>query len=180
MSAVSDLRFKFAVDAILKNWTALQMAVAQAAAGPESANIASWMSDATVQWFSENKDLAPYEVEEFLLDIINQYFNVLIEDGSAQDISQLICKFYTIASDIKGTSDEDFRNSLQSSLPKCDLSVFKVSAEEPEDVSAESESDLAQNMQELTFREEEETQQKNKEPIVDDDGFTMVTRKKKW
>ena len=180
MSAVSDLRFKFAVDAILKNWTALQMAVAQAAAGPESANIASWMSDATVQWFSENKDLAPYEVEEFLLDIINQYFNVLIEDGSAQDISQLICKFYTIASDVKGTSDEEFRNSLQSSLPKCDLSVFKVSAEEPEDVSAESESDLAQNMQELTFREDEETKQKNKEPVVDDDGFTMVTRKKKW
>ena len=56
MSAI-DFRFRFAVDAILKNWDALQMVVGHGAAGPESAKIAAWMVDATVQWFGENKDL---------------------------------------------------------------------------------------------------------------------------
>ena len=69
MSAI-DFRFRFAVDAILKNWDALQMVVSHGAAGPESAKIAAWMVDATVQWFGENKDLEPDEVADFLLDII--------------------------------------------------------------------------------------------------------------
>lgn len=50
---------------ILKNWSALQMVVSNSAADPESAKIATWMVDATVQWFGENKDLQPNKVEDF-------------------------------------------------------------------------------------------------------------------
>ena len=58
--------FHTAVAAVFKNWTALQLAVSQGAAGPQSAAIATWMVEATVQWFAENKDLECYEVEDFL------------------------------------------------------------------------------------------------------------------
>ena len=173
-----DFRFRMAVEAILKNWSALQMVVTQGAAGPESANIAAWMVDATVQWFGENKDLQADEVEDFLLDIINQYFNVLVQDGSAEEIGQLICSFFSAAAD-KNTTDESFRTSLQKALPKCDLSVFKVPAEEDNNdiQELEEENNLAKDLQELNVQEEQDEQESisvNKEPIVDADGFTTV------
>ena len=174
-----DFRFRMAVEAILKNWSALQMVVTQGAAGPESANIAAWMVDATVQWFGENKDLQADEVEDFLLDIINQYFNVLVQDGSAEEIGQLICSFFSAAAD-KNTTDESFRTSLQKALPKCDLSVYKVPAEEDNNdiQELEEENNLAKDLQELNVQEEKSDEQEsisvNKEPIVDADGFTTV------
>ena len=60
--------FHIAVEAIFKNWTALQMAVKQGSAGPQSQAIASWLVEATVQWFSENKNL---EVTGYFIPSLN-------------------------------------------------------------------------------------------------------------
>ena len=68
---MSETTFHSAVEAIFQNWSALQLTVSQGAAGPESKDIAKWMVSATVQWFSENKDLECDEVEDFLITIIN-------------------------------------------------------------------------------------------------------------
>ena len=86
--------FHSAVDAIFQNWTALQSAVHQGAAGPESVDIAKWMVSATEQWFNENKNLEYDEVEDFLTDIVNQEFNFIIDDGSVTKTSKLVCDFY--------------------------------------------------------------------------------------
>lgn len=174
MSA-SDFRFRFAVDAILKNWDALQMVVSHGAAGPESAKIAAWMVDATVQWFGENKDLEPDEVADFLLDIIAKYYNVDVQDGSGRYIGRLICRFFSAATDTN-KSDESFRNSLQKALPKCDLSVFKVTEN---GVQVAEEDNLAKDMQELNFQDEKKQENTNNEPIVDEDGFTTVVSRRK-
>ena len=117
----SDNLFHSAVDAVFQNWTALQLAVTQGAAGPQSANIAKWMVSATVQWFSENKNLEYDEVEDFLADIINQEFNVLIDDGSVTETSKLVCDFYRLCSSSKEDWEAEFKRRLQV-LPKCDLS----------------------------------------------------------
>ena len=69
-----DTYFHTACDAILKNWTALQLAVSQGAGGPQSKEIAQWMVDAVVQWFNENDNLQGYEVTEFLEQIIIQEY----------------------------------------------------------------------------------------------------------
>ena len=55
----AEKNFHSSVDAILKNWTALQLAVSQGAGGPQSKAIADWMVEAVVQWFSENEKLEP-------------------------------------------------------------------------------------------------------------------------
>ena len=146
----SDLRFKMAVEAIINNWTALQMGVDQNAAGPESKAIAAWIPNATVQWFSENKDLQPDEVEDFLLDIINQYFkDFLIQDGSAEETSKLVCKFYTLANN-RSVDDDSFKTSLQALVPKCDLSGCKIA--EHEDVEAMKNSEKQLNVDDDSFK----------------------------
>ena len=116
--------FRTAVDAVLKNWTALQLAVSQGAGGHQSQAIGEWMAGAVVQWFSENQNLEPYEVTEFLEQIINQEFNLLIDDGSSDEIGTMICDFYRLCTSNKST-DEII--SKIHSLPKCDLTRCQVS-----------------------------------------------------
>ena len=105
----------------------MQLAVNQGAGGPQSEAIATWMVEATVQWFAENKDLETYEVEDFLADVVHQEFNVLVEDGSVAEISQMICEFYKLS--MAGNHCE-FRNRLQKIPQKCDLNQCKVESDE--------------------------------------------------
>jgi pre-rRNA-processing protein TSR2 len=132
----SENPFHSAVEAVFQNWTALQFATSQGAAGPQSADIAKWMVSATVQWFSENKNLEFDEVEDFLLDIVNQEFDVLIDDGSVTETSKLVCDFYRLCS--RGDCEAELKSRLQA-LPKCDLSKFIVDnrAETLEEVDEE-------------------------------------------
>ena len=119
----SDNLFHSAVDAVFQKWMALQFAIDQSMARPQSSDIAKWMVSATVQWFSENKNLEFDEVEDFLLDIVNQEFDVLIDDGSVTETSKLVCDFYRLCS--REDCEAELKSRLQA-LPKCDLSKCKV------------------------------------------------------
>ena len=108
-----DNLFHSAVDAVFQNWMALQFAVDQGTAGPQSADIAKWVVSATVQWFSENKNLEYDEVEDFLADIVNQEVNVLIDDGSVTETSKLVCDFYRLCSSSKEDWELEIKRRLQ-------------------------------------------------------------------
>lgn len=158
-SLMTAVDFRSAVDVVLQNWTALQLAVSQGAAGPQSAAIAKWMVEATVQWFSENKDLETYEVEDFLVDIVNQEFNLIIDDGSVVETSRLICEFFALSN-----SNKEELTKRVKALPKCDLTSCKVEPDESEE---------KENSEDIM-----ETEEPN-EPQEDPDGWTTVSRKKK-
>jgi ERCC4-related helicase len=134
----SDNLFHSAVDAVFQHWMALQVAVANDAAGPRSADIAKWMVSGTVQWFSKNKNLEYDEVEDFLANIVNKEFNVLIDDGSVTETSKLVCDFYRLCSSSKENCEAEIKRCLQA-LPKCDLSkcIVDNGAEPLENVDEE-------------------------------------------
>lgn len=157
-------KFHVAVNAIFADWTALQLAVQQGAAGPQSADIAKWMVDAVVQWFSENKNLQPFEVEDFLDRIVDQEFNLVIDDGSVIEISGMICEFYALAAS-KDRQDELERR--MQALPKCDLSKCRI--EEPSEQQPVPEQSPNDDSMEV----------EDEDPPVDPDGWTVVSRKKK-
>ena len=160
-----DQHFRTAVEAILKNWTALQLAVSQGSAGAQSQEIANWMVDATVQWFSDNKELEPYEVRDFFDDIISQEMNFSVEDGSTDEIGRLMCDFY---SKCKTNSEEDVLKAIRT-LPKCDLAKCKVEESNlPVDVSSQ----ISEKMEQLATTPEPK-------PQPDPEGWEVVTRKKR-
>ena len=168
----NQYNFHIAVDAIFKNWTGLQLAVRQGAAGPHSSAKGSWLVDATVQWFSENRNLEVYEVEEFLEDILNQEFNLLVEDGSVNEVSKLVCEYFSHCNTL--TEEEVVKRLKQ--LPKCDLSTCKVE----DDTNAEEEDhnndiDTSEMMEGLKI---EEIEKETPPPLTDSDGWTVVPRKK--
>ena len=171
----SENPFHSAVEAVFQNWTALQFAISQGAAGPQSADIAKWMVSATVQWFSENKDLEFDEVEDFLLDTVNQEFDVLIDDGSVTETSKLVCDFYRLCSSSKEDWEAEIKQRLQA-LPKCDLSKCKVDkgAETLEDVDEE------ENIEQITAATNDMYIDEQPKPEEQDpDGWTMVKPRKK-
>jgi len=160
--------FYSAVDALFQNWTGLQLAVSQGAAGPRSADIAKWMVSATVQWFSENKDLQCDEVGDFLIDVVNQEFNVLIDDGSATEISKLICDFYKLST--SRDCEDELKRRLKE-LPKCDLSKCQVDQgpSEEENIECPNENNDGNGM------EVDEPEPEEQDP----DGWTVVKPRKK-
>ena len=172
----SDNLFHSAVDAVFQNWPALQFAVDQGAAGPQSANIAKWMVSVTVQWFSENKNLEYEEVEDFLADIVNQEFNdVFIDDGSVTETSKLVCDFYRLCSLSKENCRLEINRFLQA-VTDCDLSKCKV------DKRAEILADIdeEENIEQITAATNDMNINEQPKPEEQDlDGWTMVKPRKK-
>ena len=177
----SENLFHLAIDVVFQNWTALQFAVDQGMAGPQSSDIAKWMVSATVQWFSENKDLEYDEVEDFLAKIVNQEVNVLIDDGSVIVTSKLVCDLYrlsrtpSLCSSSKEDWEAEIKHRLQA-LTKCDLSKCKVDkgAETLEDVDEE------ENIEEITAATNDMYIDEQPKPDEQDpDGWTMVKPQKK-
>ena len=134
--------FHVSCDAILKNWTALQLAVSQGAGGPQGREIAQWMVDAVVQWFNENENLEAHEVADFLEQIVAQEFNLQIDDGSSDAIGTTICEFYKICTSTK--SSEEIISKIRT-LPKWDLSRCQIT-EQGVPVPLNNESNLEDQM----------------------------------
>lgn len=175
--------FRQAVEAVLKNWTALQLAVSQGAAGAQSEAVAQWTVDATTQWFAENQDLEPEEVADFLEGLLNRELDVLVQDGSTDEVAGVICDLHrlvVIAGDTEGAL------ARIRTLPRCDLSGCQLMAqgasEEPEAASARAEvvgrvngDPLSNGVASMDVADEVPPRH---QPIVDEDGFTLVSRKK--
>jgi len=169
--------FGTAISAIFKNWTALQLAVNHNAGGPQSKEKAEWMEESLETWFYQNKDLEPYEVEEFLGDIIEAEFQLQIDDGSLREVGCKVCEFFRICST---QSQEKVIEKLQT-LPRCDLSQCKV--EEGEEMDEENgevvvRSEPVNGTENVEGMDNMEISSSHKEPEVDEDGFQMVSKKK--
>ena len=59
----------------------------QHAGGTQSKEKADWLEDVTENWFYENKDVEPYELQDFLEEIIEAEFNLQIDDGSVAEVN---------------------------------------------------------------------------------------------
>ena len=166
--------FKAAIDAIFKNWEALQMLVKDMAGGPQSREKAEWMVGVLENWFYENKDLEAFEVSDFLDKICINEFNVSIDDGSLDDVARSVCEFFAIC---KSSDGETVLTKLQS-LPKCDLTNFEI-----QDYNYVDENGPANYLEKLNTMELKEDKVKVEkvkiEPEIDEDGFETVKSRKK-
>ncbi|XP_040577279.1 pre-rRNA-processing protein TSR2 homolog [Lepeophtheirus salmonis] len=171
MSSTERSYFLTAIEAILSNWTALQLAISQNAAGSNSIAVGTWMSGAIVSWFEENKNVEYYEATELLETILNQEFNLIVQDGSADEIGRLICEFHSLIFHQK-SNEENIINRLKS-LPKCDLSKCKIEDPDSSNPMFEEGNDDA-----MECESSKPSKAVNNQP--DEDGwFTVPSRSKK-
>jgi len=165
--------FKVAIDALFKNWTALQMLVGTGAGGPQSREKAEWMTGVTENWFYENKDLEVYEVSVFLDEILINEFNVSVDDGSLEDVARSICEFFSLCQN----SDEETLMTKLKSLPKYDLANVQI--QEYNYVDQSGPSQYLQKLDMLEPKKEPKVQKEKVAPEIDEDGFETVKSRKK-
>ena len=166
--------FKVAIDAIFKNWTALQMLVKQGAGGPQSREKAEWMTGVTENWFYENKDLEVFEVSDFLDEIMINEFTVSVDDGSLDDVARSICEFYAVC---KSSDVETVMAKLQS-LPKYNLANVQI--QEYNYVDDSGPANYLQKLDKMEIKEPKVKVEKEKiAPEIDEDGFETVKSRKK-
>jgi len=162
--------FNVAIDAIFKNWSALQLAVAHQAGGPESREKAEWMKSATENWFYENSNLEKWEVEGFLETVIVNEFYVQIDDGSLYEVAGKVCDFFEICSN----SDEETVRKKLLTLPKCDLSKCMVKDADDDAVAMDTTEEYLKQIEDLEI-----SKKVRNEPEIDEDGFEMVKPKQR-
>eukprot|EP00088_Acartia_fossae_P070868 TRINITY_DN958_c0_g1_i2.p1 TRINITY_DN958_c0_g1~~TRINITY_DN958_c0_g1_i2.p1 ORF type:complete len:171 (+),score=30.65 TRINITY_DN958_c0_g1_i2:43-555(+) len=160
--------FNTAIQAIFRNWSGLQFAVQQGAGGADSKAKEAWFMQATETWFYENQDLLPCEVADFLDNIIQDEFDLRMEDGSLEEVASVLCEYYSLCC----TRNEAAIVEKLRALPRCDLSLCKCEDDEDENFNR-----AVNNMNDTV--ESMEVSSGPPAPVIDEDGFQMVLRSKK-
>lgn len=169
--------FARGVISILSLWPAMRLAVDQGWGGPESAQKRRWLSSVIVDAFEELQ--APNEeyVEEILLQVMEDEFEVSLEDGSAQLVARDIVKLWHEVN--AGSLDALLKLESQAVLHSGKRVEVVEGPADDSDWEDESDSaEEAQSGEEIVLQPAEQPVSKVP-PTVDEDGFTLVQRKGK-
>jgi len=81
-------KFTHATALIIHTWSALDIAVKNEWAGPESSNIRDWLGGVIVDMFSfpPSKQVDVEDVEEVLSQVLEDEFELLLDDDSAYQV----------------------------------------------------------------------------------------------
>jgi pre-rRNA-processing protein TSR2 len=81
-------KFTHATALIIHSWSALDIAVQNEWAGPESGNIRDWLGGVVVDMFvfPPTKQVEAEDVEEVLSQVVEDEFELRLEDNSAYQV----------------------------------------------------------------------------------------------
>lgn len=200
-AATRQSNFEQAVACALHLWPALTLSVQNGWGGPDSSDKRDWFAGAVVDLFSEFTDAQPGEtakatnaadepdmedVETVLLQVMIDEFEVNIDDDSGLEVARSIvkarsqCAIGDFSDEVK-TLNERFANRTANKVDQ----MFKKAEDQDQDTdweSGDSDEDDGDNGGDVDMDEAPPLVSVRKEkpaPEVDEDGFTMVTKKKR-
>lgn len=83
-------KFDLSIALTLATWPALTLAVQNSWGGPQSAEKRDWFAGAISELIESTPDADVEYVEEFLLQVMNDEFEIHIDDGSGEEIAAKI------------------------------------------------------------------------------------------
>lgn len=152
------------------------MAVDQHWGGPDSSQKRTWLAGVIVDAFEEQDPTpdVPY-VELTLLQVMEDEFDVVLEDGSAEDVARSIVELWKAAQ--KGnveavTTLEERADKLKGKSVQIEEAAGDNSDWEDEsDEDGSGEEDEAEEVPTLV---DTSTKPSRPQPEIDEDGFTLV------
>ncbi|MCJ1375895.1 hypothetical protein MMC20_007133 [Loxospora ochrophaea] len=172
-------KFDLAIALTLASWPALSLAVQNSWGGPQSSEKREWFAGAISDLMAATPDADVDYVEEFLLQVMNDEFEVNVEDDSAEKIAAKIVglRKLTLMGDV-ATVDEMYREWQEKQRTGGGREQFQeVVREEGDDDTDWDSEDEDIDMQEPP--QLVKAQKEKAAPEVDEDGFTKVIGKKK-
>ncbi|KAL9000754.1 MAG: hypothetical protein Q9188_005618 [Gyalolechia gomerana] len=182
--------FDLSIALVLSTWPALTLAVQNSWGGPLSSEKRDWFAGAISDLFSTQQatTVDVEYLEEFLLQVMNDEFEVNVEDDSGAEVASKIVglRKLTRQGDF-GLVDEMYERWRAREAKGGEKVRFqKVQGEEDDDVDEESEGDYSEEVEEedgdIEMGEAPRLVQASKEkivPKVDEEGFTEVVGKKR-
>lgn len=180
--ATNQAHFELGTTLSLFLWPSLTLAVTSHWGGPESASKREWFAQQTIDLLNETPDADAEWLEEFLLGVMLDEFEVNVDDESGFEVAEQIMRikkdcgkgeFGEVAAmkerwDRKGGRGEDVGKIFEKRERSEEEDETSGSEDEDEEGGADVEMDEAPPL--VRVKEAAE---------VDEDGFTKVTKKKR-
>jgi pre-rRNA-processing protein TSR2 len=167
-------------------WPALTIAVTSNWGGPESAEKRDWFAGAVSDLFAERPDTDVYDVEAVMLQVMQDEFDLNVEDESEIVVAEEIMKIRkeTLDGDFSGV--ESVKRRFEERRGRIPQNVQLVKHKHDDDESSSDDDDNDNDNDKDGDVEMGDaapalvpTHCERQEPEVDDEGFTKVVGKKK-
>ncbi|KAE8137607.1 Pre-rRNA-processing protein TSR2-domain-containing protein [Aspergillus pseudotamarii] len=176
-SAYLDLGITLAIH----NWSALTLAVQSNWGGPTSSDKRDWLCGAISDMLNDRPETDAEDLEDVLIQVMNDEFDVVIDDESAVPVAEEIMEARGLVA--KG----DFgpiKQAWEAYQTKSQQKASNIAAafKRGEDEDQDSEEDSEEDEEDVDMGEAPALVRASKEkvePEVDEDGFTKVVGKKK-
>lgn len=180
--------FNTGINAILHQWTALELAVYHRWGGPASEEQVELLQYELFELFLSPDKVYRDDVALVLEDYLETYFNTICEDGSPEEIGELLCVLWAecIAKNYGRVNalTERLAQRRRDEIMHASQGLAKGDEEDSDDddAGAENPEQLIQEAMAasgaLQMIAEEDEEEENAPPLVDADGFQMVQHHK--
>lgn len=171
----------------LSTWSALTLAVENSWGGPQSSEKRDWFAGAISDLLETTPDADVDYLEEFLLQVMNDEFEIVLEDESAQEIAAKIVglRKLTLQRDFRMVDDMYTRWKDRQNRGSGAVTIQHVERGEDEDDTDWDSDDIEEeepDKEDVDMGEAPALVHVPKEkppPEIDEDGFTKVVGRKK-
>ncbi|KAG8628673.1 hypothetical protein KVT40_002538 [Elsinoe batatas] len=163
---------------LLNLWPALTVAVENQWGGPSSSDKRDWLAGTISTLFSERPDTDAYDVEDVLLQVMVDEFDVQVEDESEVEVAEEIVRAWKLV------MQEGRREVLAEAKGRWERQGGKKGRwvdggeQGSEDGSVDGDADGDEEMGEAPALVQPREERRREEPEVDEEGFTTVRRKR--
>ncbi|OLL25643.1 Pre-rRNA-processing protein TSR2 [Neolecta irregularis DAH-3] len=166
MENVQRRYFELGVALILYKWTVLRVAVENHWGGPDSGDKRDWLAGAVVDLFEDGSQVCEEDVEARLLQVMQDEFNVDVDDDSACENARDIMIIYQECrqGNYEPVTKLQLRHHAHSTTP---IQIVVEGCDNPDD--DDEASDASMEVDETTAEP-----QPLRGPVIDQDGFEMV------
>ncbi|KAH8689469.1 Pre-rRNA-processing protein TSR2-domain-containing protein [Talaromyces proteolyticus] len=178
-------KLDLAITILLHTWPALTLAVQSSWGGGNSSDKREWLCGAISEIFATRPETDSYDIEDILIQVMNDEFDVAVDDGSAGAVADQIMaakvkidqQDYTEVDAMWLDYNEKMerRGDVQQGLFRQVETREEDQETDEEEGESEDEDDEMGEAPPLVSRQPRE----RVEPEVDEDGFTKVVGKKK-
>jgi pre-rRNA-processing protein TSR2 len=178
--APAAVLFARGVIAVLAKWPVLKLAVDEGWGGPSSLAKRTWLASIIVDEF-ETRVLDQDDVEDIILQAMADEFEVEIDDGSSEMVARTIVKLWAEVSEGRdGMVLELEAQADRLKGKRVDVVVQKGNGDEDWEGESGDEEDDEMDVDEAPqLIQPTDPPPPKQEPVVDEDGFTLVQGKRK-
>lgn len=129
----------------------------------------------------EGKNVDSFDLEDILIQIMNDEFSILLEDQSEQHIAKVLEQLYLECThgryDLVQTLKQDSQK-ISGALKGKSQKLKKEGDDEDDDSSDDDEEDGDEDM-DVDMESSPKPRREKAEPVIDEDGFETVVKKRR-